>query len=61
MRTPTTRIMVEMPVDLGDIAPQSAALLQLAILLKQGNTVSGDRWHIVMDDSTGTIRLVRQS
>jgi hypothetical protein len=55
-----TRILVEMPVDFGDVEPQSGALLRLATMLKAGNVVCGDRWHIVMDNTAGTIRLVPQ-
>jgi hypothetical protein len=60
MRTPTTRIMVEMPVDLGNAAPQNAALLRLATLLEHGNRIVGDRWCIDIDQRTGTIRLIPQ-
>jgi methylaspartate ammonia-lyase len=60
MRTPTTRFMVEMPVDLGNTARQLAALLRLATMLEHGNRIVGDRWHIVIDESAGTIRLIPQ-
>jgi hypothetical protein len=60
MKTLTTRILVEIPVDLGNSAPQNAALLRLATMLEHGNRVVGDRWHIVVDADSGTIRLVPQ-
>jgi hypothetical protein len=60
MRTPTTRIMIEIPVDLSTGAPQTHAMMKLATMLERGNEAGGNKWHISMDYNTGTIRLIPQ-
>jgi hypothetical protein len=58
VKTPTTRISVEIPVDLTQPSPQSNAITTVAVMLDCGNRVVGERWLVVTDYNTGTISLI---
>jgi hypothetical protein len=58
MKTHTTRISVEIPVDPTQRSPLKIAVARVATMLEHGNRTVGEPWIVVTDYSTGTISLI---